>query len=322
MKAAWVVDAAGAGARLDKFLAAPDRLGSRSRAATALARGQVWLNEVEVSPADAARALAPGDAVRVWTDRPGSAKRRLGAFVDGDLHVLYEDEALVVVNKPPGLLSVPLERKGEDRSVFTLLESHLRSHRVARPVVVHRIDRDTSGLVLFAKSGAAAAALRAQFRGREPERVYLAVVYGCPSPASGEWRHWLRWNTKALVQQAARRDDPESFEAISQYRVVEPWPLASLIEVRLVTGKRNQIRIQAALCGHPLVGERRYVYEPPATAIPFGRQALHAHALGFRHPTDGRAMRVELPLPDDMARLVEQLRRQARGNALAGLSRD
>ena len=231
--------------------------------------------------------------------------------------IIHRDARLVVLDKPSGLLSVP----GRGPLLQDCLASRVQEV-FASALVVHRLDRDTSGLVLFAKSGAAAAALRAQFRGREPERVYLAVVYGCPSPASGEWRHWLRWNTKALVQQAARRDDPESFEAISQYRVVEQWPLASLIEVRLVTGKRNQIRIQAALCGHPLVGERRYVYEPPATEIPCGRQALHAHALGFRHPTDGRPMRFELPLPHDMARLVEQLRRQTRRDAPASGARD
>lgn len=309
MKAAWTVEAAGAGARLDKFLAAPDRLGSRSKAAAALGRGQVRVNDTEAALTDAARVLAVGDVVDVWTDRPGSARRRLGAFVDGDLHVLYEDDALVVVNKPPGLLSVPLERKGEDRSVFTLLERHLRSHRVARPVVVHRIDRDTSGLVLFAKTPEAGEVLRAQFRGREPERVYHAVVYGHPDPVSGEWRDWLRWNTKALIQQPARRGDAEAFEAISHYRVQETWTDTSLIEVRLTTGKRNQIRIQAALRGHPLVGERRYVYDPPRVAVPFGRQALHAAALGFRHPETGRAMRFEVPWPEDLERLVQRLRR-------------
>jgi 23S rRNA pseudouridine1911/1915/1917 synthase len=303
------VDAGEAGARLDKFLAAAGRLGSRGRAVTALERGKIFLNGEEMSLEDAARRLAAGDVVRVWMDRPGSA-RRAPQSETGDLEILYEDDFLLVLNKPAGLLSVPLERKVGASSVYDQLEDYFRPRGKRRPFVVHRIDRDTSGLVLFAKDARTQEALKAQFRRREPERVYLAVVYGHPEPTAGTWRDRLVWDRKALIQKETHPRDPEGADAISDYRVVESFRDASLIEVRLQTGKRNQIRIQARLRGHTLVGERRYVYGPGTLRpIAFPRQALHAYRLAFQHPGDGRVLHVEAPLPADFSELVERLRR-------------
>ena len=308
----WIVTAADRGVRIDKFLAAPDRVGSRARVVAALERGKVFLNESEVTIADAATRLVPGDAVRVWMDRPGSAKRRPGSFESAALHVVYEDDTLIVLNKPAGLLAVPLERKAGADSIYDQIEDHLRSHGKRRPCVVHRIDRDTSGLVVFAKNTRAQAHLKSQFRRREPERVYRAVVYGHPQPMAGTWRDHLVWDTKALVQKQTHTDDPKGAEAISEYRVLETFPDASLIEVRLHTGKRNQIRIQARLRGHTLVGERRYVFGPEAIRpIAFARQALHAYRLSFRHPSDDRPLTFEAPLPADFADLLGRLRPRA-----------
>ena len=257
--------------------------------------------------------LSVGDVVRVWMDRPGSARPRLGAFVDGDLRIVHEDDDLIVVDKPPGVLTVPLDRRAAALSVFDLIERHWRSQQKRRPLVVHRIDRDTSGLVVFAVHARAQRALKEQFRHREPERVYLAVVSGVPRPAEGEWRDRLVWSQAALIQRGVREDDPRGVEAISAYRVVEAFgTAASLLEVRLETGKQNQIRVQAQLHGHPLVGERRYVGADEADdtrrRVPFSRQALHAYRLAFRHPADGRALRFEAPVPADLAELLEELR--------------
>jgi 23S rRNA pseudouridine1911/1915/1917 synthase len=308
----WIVTADDQGLRLDKFLAAPGRIGSRSRVVAALERGKVFVNESEATTTDAATRLAPGDAVRVWMDRPGSAKRRPGAFESADLHILYEDDTLIVLNKPAGLLAVPLERKAGANSIYDQIDDHLRSHGTRRPCVVHRIDRDTSGLVVFAKHTRAQAHLKDQFRRREPERVYWAVVYGHPQPAAGTWRDHLVWDTKALIQKQTSPDDPRGAEAISEYRVLEAFGETSLVEVRLHTGKRNQIRIQARLRGHTLVGERRYVFGPEAIRpIVFARQALHAYRLSFRHPTDDRPLTFEAPLPADFADLLGRLRRRA-----------
>jgi 23S rRNA pseudouridine1911/1915/1917 synthase len=306
----WTVAPADEGATLDKFLAAPDRLGSRSRAAAAREKGKVFVNDAEVAGNDVRLRLRQGDSIRVWQDRPGSARRRAFPFKSGELRILYEDPLLVVLNKPAGLLAVPLERQEDADSIFDQLQDHLRSHGKRKPFVVHRIDRDTSGAVLFAKDGGTQSALKSQFRARTPERVYLAVVYGHPTPESGTWHDYLAWDPKALIQKETDARDTRAVEAMSDYRVVERFDTTSLIEVRLKTGKRNQIRIQARLRGHTLVGEQRYTYGPAELRpIPFKRQALHAWRLSFRHPVSNELMKFEAPIPDDMKKLISKLKR-------------
>jgi 23S rRNA pseudouridine1911/1915/1917 synthase len=305
----WTATKDDAGIRLDKFLAAPDRLGSRSKVADALERGKIFLNGAEATLHDASVRLAAGDRIELWIDRPGSGARRSYA-PRGDGFILYEDDSLIVLNKPPGMLSVPLERRAGAMSAYDHIEDHLRSSGKRRPLVVHRIDLDTSGLVVFAKTTMAQDALKAQFRRREPERVYWAVVYGHPDPPDGVWRDTLVWDQKALIQKETHPNDPRGMEAISAYRVLESFRDASLLEVRLTTGKRNQIRIQARLRGHTLIGEKRYVYGPDELrSIPFERQALHAYRLGFLHPSDGRPLQLEAPLPKDLLDLLARLRR-------------
>jgi 23S rRNA pseudouridine1911/1915/1917 synthase len=301
--------------RLDKFLAAPGRLGSRARAFAALERGKVFLNGAEAGATDAARRMATGDSVRVWADRPGSAKaRRPATQTTGDLAIIHEDAALLVINKPAGLLTVPLERKGAAPSVQSQIERYLRPFGKRRPFAVHRIDQDTSGLVVFAKDADTQARLKAQFKRREPERLYLAVVYGHPSPRAGQWRDHLVWDEKALIQKETHPRDPRAQEAISDYRVRELYRDASLLEVRLQSGRRNQIRIQARLRGHTLVGEKRYTFGPESLRpIQFERHALHAWRLAFDHPGDGRRCEFEAPPPADFDALLHRLRSQQRG---------
>jgi 23S rRNA pseudouridine1911/1915/1917 synthase len=306
----WTVGPAEDGIRLDKFLAAADRLGSRRRASDALDRGKVFVNGAEARRADAARSLAPDDVIRVWVDRPGSARTRRPTRT-GDVRILFEDDAIIVLEKPAGLLVVPLERRDEAPTVYDQLESHLRSRGKRRPLVVHRIDRDTSGLVVFAKTTLAQRRLRDQFRRHAAEREYLAVVYGHPTPPSGTWRDRLVWDQRALIQKETHPRDPRGKDAVSEYRIVERFDQASLVEVRLVTGKRNQIRIQARLRGHTLVGEARYVYGPDSLrSIPFERQALHARRLAFEHPIDGRRLEFEAAVPRDLTALIDHLRRR------------
>ena len=308
----WTASASDVDVRLDKFLAAGERLGSRARAVAALERGKIFVNAAEVTLAEAGRRLSAGDVIRVWMDRPGSARRKPRTGPAGDIDVLFEDEVLLVVNKPAGILSVPLERKSELPSVYEQIEDGFRSRGKRRPFIVHRIDQDTSGLVVFAKDAESQRRLKVQFARREPERVYLAVVYGCPAPPSGTWRDTLVWDTKALIQKETHPRDPKGMDAISEYHVLERFRDTSLIEVRLQTGRRNQIRIQARLRGHTLVGEERYVYGPDTLRpVPFGRQALHAHRLGFDHPSDGRELIFEAPLPADLEDLLARLRRRS-----------
>ncbi len=231
-----------------------------------------------------------------WTApaaRAGAWRRR-----SRDLRIVYEDDVLMVLDKPAGLLAVPLERRGGAPSIYDQVMEHLRPHGKRRPLVVHRIDRDTSGLVVFAKDAVAQGRLKGQFKRHVVERVYWAVVYGRPEPPAGTWRDRLVWDQRALIQKETHPRDPKGMDAVSHYRVLEPFGAASLVEVRLETGKRNQIRIQARLRGHTLVGERRYVYGPDELRpIQFERQALHAYRLAFEHPTSGEAAAVRSAHP-------------------------
>jgi 23S rRNA pseudouridine1911/1915/1917 synthase len=215
---------------------------------TALERGKVFLNEVECGIPDASKRLVADDVVRVWMDRPGSATRRPGPYKAGALDILFEDDALVVLNKPAGLLSVPLERRSQSPSIVTLLEDYFRSSGKRKPFVVHRIDLDTSGLVVFAKTALAQARLKEQFRRREPERVYWAVVYGHPRPRRA------RGATARVGHQGtdSERDPPErsrGVDAVSNYSVVERFADTSLIEVRLrqASGTRSASRRACAV---------------------------------------------------------------------------
>ena len=238
-----------------------------------------------------------------------TANKRARTGRRGLLQVVYEDDVLLVVNKPAGLLTVPLERKAAAPSVYDQVVDRYRSHGKQRPFVVHRIDQDTSGLVVFARNTEAQRELRSQFKRREPDRVYQAVVYGHPDPAEGTWRDFLVWDAKALIQKTTNPSRGD--EAISDYRVIESFDRASLIEVRLRTGRRNQIRIQAHLRGHSLVGEQRYVADRDEfRSIPFGRQALHASHISFNHTMDGRKLEFEAPLPADFLDLLQRLRRR------------
>jgi 23S rRNA pseudouridine1911/1915/1917 synthase len=315
----WTVEPAEAGQRLDKFLAAADRAGSRSRAADALARGRVFVDDVEMTAGDGARTVAAGSTVRLWIDRPGSASRGATPRNRHGLETIFEDDMLIVVNKPAGMLSVPLDDAGPapadgggGASVLDLLQQRFRSHGGREPFVVHRIDRDTSGVVLFALNARARAALTKQFADRTPERVYLALVDGHPHPSMGTWHDRLVWDEDNLRQRAARPGDRDAVDALADYKVLEAFESTSLLEVRLTTGRQGQIRVQAQLRGHPLVGDRRYGGRGPASRDPiaFNRQALHAHRLVFTHPVDRRPIEATAPPPADLAALLDRLRRR------------
>ncbi len=313
----WTVAAGDAGQRLDKFLAAADRAGSRSRASDAIARGRVFVNDAEMAASAASRVVAAGDVVRLWIDRPGSAARGAAPRSRHGLETLYEDDELIVVNKPAGMLTVPLDdaepytgKSRETGSVLDLLQHRFRSHGGREPAVVHRIDRDTSGVVLFALTARARSALVKQFADRTPERVYLAVVHGHLLPTEGEWHDRLVWDEEACMQRVARGDEAGAVDASSAYRVVEAFTSTTLLEVRLDTGRQGQIRVQTQLRGHALVGDRRYHDRSGAAPIRFPRQALHAQRLVFAHPADRRRIEIEAPPPADFAKLLVTLRQR------------
>src|ERR1700683_5036436 len=311
----WIIESADAGMRLDRWLAVRTDAGSRHRATEWIARGKVYLNGQVAEVAQGAHRVSAGQHVGVWIDRPGSSKPadRSVRDVRHLLRVLHEDDAIVVLDKPAGLLVEPLPgRHGEEPTLVNLLADYYRHAPRARAFVVHRIDRDTSGLVLFARTPTARDALKSQFRKHMPERVYLAVVLGRPAPTTGTWRDSLAWDPSSLRQRKAHGRDSRASDAEARYQVTEPFADAALIEVQLVTGKRNQIRVQAAMRGHPLLGERQYRFgappEPP-TLPHIDRQALHAWKLGFISPTAGLRVQYVSPLPDDFKALLAALRK-------------
>ena len=253
----WIVSDAEAGARVDAWLARRGEVGSRARAREWIERGKVFLNGREVTFDRGGDRVRAGDEVTVWVDRPGSSRPRSRDLVTrrGSLRIVFDDSRLIVVDKPAGLLVEPLPG---DRSEVTLRDLLADRMGEGGALVVHRIDRDTSGLVLFARDERAQVALKRQFERRTVERVYLAVVNGRVQQAESTWTDALVWDKARLVQRRARPDDEGAREAVASCKVVERFGQATLVEVRLVTGKRNQIRIQAALRHHPLVGERIY----------------------------------------------------------------
>lgn len=312
----WIVSDAEAGGRVDAWLAKRPEVGSRPRARAWIERGKVFLNGAEVTFDRAAERVRAGDAVAIWEDRPGSSRPRSRDLVAhrNALRVVFEDDRLLVADKPPGLLVEPLPGDTSEVTLRDLVSDHLGNRTV---LVVHRIDRDTSGLVLFANDERAQAGLKRQFERRTAERIYLAVLEGRLPQAEGVWTDTLVWDKARRLQRRAQPDDERGKRAVASYKVIEQFDAAALVEVRLVTGKRNQIRVQAALGHHPLVGERIYRsrtssdVRSPKSEVEFPRQALHAARLAFRHPETGARVEFSAPLPADLRRLLETLRRRA-----------
>lgn len=310
-----------AGVRLDKWLAAPERMGSRKRAAEALERGKIFLDGLELKVRDGGRLLTSGMKIRIWVDRPGSAKgrgladRRRASQTLGELQILFEDPDLFVVAKPPGLLTVPRDGGANDDTVLRRLEQALGAGQRGSLHLVHRIDRWTSGLVVVARNPQAKAGLIEQFRRREPRRTYFAIVHGKIEENAGVWEDRLaRSNQRSRIQRIARPGEA-SVEAISHFRVEERFgPRATRLAVDLVTGQQNQIRVQTALRGFPLVGETLYDRSEKARSIRFSRQALHAQQLSLCHPRTGQALDFDCPIPEDLEVLSTRLRREERAS--------
>ena len=253
--------------------------------------------------------LAAGDRVEVAYE-PG--RRYAGAVRvprGGEgWRALHEDDDVVVVDKDAGVLTVPTSSPVGDSLEEMLLESYRkRGHRRPALHVVHRIDRFTSGLVVFARTHAAATDLKRQFKERRPDRIYLAVAEGDVRPDRGRLEHPLAEHPKSLKVHVAEPSHGGRTAALS-YRVAERFPHATLLEVALETGRRNQIRVQMSAIGRPLVGD--VTYGRPSPLI--DRVALHAHRLAFDAPRGHRRLRFESPVPADLKRLLAKLRGGAR----------
>jgi len=294
--------------RLDQFLVAHEPSASRSLIKKHIDEGRV---RVAGQVAKAARKLHEGD--EVVYDVPAPEVLDVVAE-DLPLDVLYEDSDLIVINKEAGRVVHPSAGHARGTLVNALL-FHCRDLSgiggVMRPGIVHRLDKDTSGVLVAAKNDFTHTRLAAMFKDKTAERVYLAVVAPPPVRAAGTidtayGRHpHHRQKFSSRVREGKR--------AVTVWRVVERWGRAALLECRLKTGRTHQIRVHCADHGFPVLGDRVYARRPgdpelAELARTLGRQALHAAVLAFAHPRTGAALELEAPLPADLQRVLNALR--------------
>jgi len=221
-----------------------------------------------------------------------------------ELSVLYEDDAVIAVDKPAGLLAVPI--KGSNTpSALSLLNAKLKSKK-QRALVVHRIDRFSSGVLLFAKTKLDRDVLVRQFLAHTPVRHYLAVVRGRVNAQAGTLVHYFRRD--GMFQQLRTARDPQAARAELRYSVERLFADASLVRVELVTGLQNQIRAQFSAAGHPIIGDRKY-HPAESSEQLIARVALHAARLQFVHPRSGESVSIDCELPPDFRHLVRELSR-------------
>ncbi len=238
---------------------------------------------------------------------------------DIPLTIAYEDEHLIVVNKPAGMVVHPAPGNADGTLVNALLHHCGTSLSgiggVARPGIVHRIDKDTSGLLVVAKSDAAHEGLAAQFADHSVHRRYLAVCAGCPRPAEGTIDEKLgRSDHNRKKMAVLQKESSRGKHAVTHYKLVQRLEQSALIECRLETGRTHQVRVHCASIGHPLIGDQLYgktpkPLKPLIARLGFARQALHAAEIGFLHPILRENLRFHADLPGDMRELIDELAR-------------
>ena len=325
--------------RLDKALSrdVPEEASlSRTRLARLIAEGQVTRDGEVMS--DPKAKVAEGEVLRIALPEAVEVETVAEEIT---LDIVYEDGELVIVNKPVGMVVHPAPGTPGGTLVNALLahcgDSLSGIGGEKRPGIVHRIDKDTSGLLVVAKTDRAHHALAAQFEKHTAERAYLALCHGVPDPgdprlrgirgASFEGGGVLKLTTQLDRHRSDRQKQAVYFDrgrhAITRARLLESYgtpPAVALVECRLETGRTHQIRVHMAHAGHALVGDQTYGGRRKASATALGpvkaaavdafpRQALHAAVLGITHPVSGEFLRFEAPLPEDMQRLVDLLQR-------------
>ena len=224
-----------------------------------------------------------------------------------ELSVLYEDDALIVLDKPAGLLAVPVQGSDIPSALALLIEKLQRKRQQA--LIVHRIDRFASGALLFAKTNPDRNALVRQFLAHTPVRQYLAVVRGRLGTEPGTLVHYFR--KEGMYQLLRTAKDPKATRAELRYRVERVFADASLVRIELVTGLQNQIRAQFFAAGHPVIGDRKYDRKEASEPL-IARVALHAAHLEFAHPRTGKSVSIDCKLPPDFQHLIRELSRSTK----------
>jgi len=297
------------GQRLDKALAEASGL-SRERVKALMGEGRVTLGGKVVAQASA---KSPGGDFAIDVPAPADAK---AAPEEIPLVVVYEDADLIVIDKPAGMVVHPAAGNPAGTLVNALLH-HCKGQLsgiggVARPGIVHRIDKDTSGLLVVAKSDAAHEGLASQFADHSIERAYLAVCNGHPRPAEGTISERVgRSDSNRKKMAVLPKDSSRGKRAVTRYRVLRKMDGCALVECRLETGRTHQVRVHLASIGHALLGDPLYgranaQVRPVLQRLGFKRQALHAAVLGFVHPVTSDRLRFTSDLPPDMKELIDE----------------
>lgn len=311
-----VVEAAAAesGDRLDTVLAARIPALSRTRAKALIRDGRASIGGRTIAEPDFR--VKPGQVIRLVVPESAPAAPEAQAIA---LSILYEDDDLIVLEKPAGLVVHPAPGN-PDRTLVNALLAHCGQSLagiggVRRPGIVHRLDKDTSGVMVAAKTERAYRALQAQFAERTIERDYLALVWGVPRPPAGEIRGAIGRHPRQRKKMAVVKSGGKP--ALTRYRVIETYGggLASLLRCRLGTGRTHQIRVHLANRGHPVIGDPLYG-GPPRRLPPalrdrlaqLKRQALHAESLGLTHPATGNSLTFHMDLPTELMALVDCLK--------------
>lgn len=296
----FLIGEAEAGERIDRFLAERVTGMSRSQLQILIENGSVWVHDKQVKPNYKLRA---GDEVFLTLPEPEPTEVEPENI---PLEIVYEDRDVIVVNKPRGMVVHPGAGHMKGTLVNALLY-HCKDlsgiNGVLRPGIVHRIDKDTSGLIMAAKNDNAHLSLVGQLKAHTVTRKYIAIVHGVVSHDLGTidapiGRHPVHRLKMAVVKTGGRH-------AVTHFAVLERFKAYTLLECKLETGRTHQIRVHMEFIGHPLAGDP--IYGPKRT-LNIGGQALHAQVLGFNHPRTGEYMEFSSGIPPDMTRLIHELR--------------
>lgn len=323
--------------RVDKFLMNFVENATRNKVQQAAKSGNIYVNGTPVKQNYRVKA---GDEVKVLFAHP--PHEDLLVAEDIPLNIVYEDEAVMVVNKPAGMVVHPGHGNYSGTLINGLVyhfeknqaiegggERNLPNNSSNRPGLVHRIDKDTSGLLVIAKTEKAMLSLTTQFFNKTTERQYIALVWGNVTDDEGTITGHIGRHLKDRLLMDVFPDGSHGKEAVTHYKVLERFGYVTLIACRLETGRTHQIRVHLKHIGHPLFNDERYGGDKILKGTTFAkykqfvencfavlpRQALHAKTLGFTHPVTGVFMRFDSPLPDDMTACIEKWRRYSNNTA-------
>ncbi|NHF60750.1 RluA family pseudouridine synthase [Flavobacteriaceae bacterium TP-CH-4] len=305
--------------RVDKFLMNFIEYATRSKIQQAAKSGNIWVNGIAVKQNYKVKA---GDEVKVMFEHPPHEFLLVPEAIP--LNIVYEDDTLLVVNKPAGMVVHPGHGNYSGTLINALLH-HIKDlplNSNERPGLVHRIDKDTSGLLVVAKTEEAMTHLAKQFFDKTSEREYIALVWGNVESESGTIEGHIARNPKNRLQMQVFPDADEGKEAITHYEVLERFGYVTLVSCRLETGRTHQIRVHMKHIGHTLFNDERYGGDKILKGTTFTkykqfvenafkvlpRQALHAKTLGFEHPVTGEKMKFDSELPEDMVNCIAKWR--------------